>query len=333
MEDRVSVIGAGAWGSAFSIHLTRRKKKVLLWVFEPELLDILKRTRENAYYLRDFRLPEGIDFTNDLKEACSYSRDLVIAVPSFAFRDILEKMKEWIKGKRMLILTKGLDAKTFKRMSEIALEVSGGINLEVAVLSGPSFAKEVAQGLFTSAVVASESIETSRYFQDMIHGPDFRIYTSADVIGVEIGGALKNVMAIGAGIIQGLGLGNNTLSAYITRALAEMKRFGKAFGAKEVTFLGLSGVGDLVLTSFGPLSRNRSFGYEIAKGKSPKELILSSRGVVEGFYTLEAAYNLSRMKGIYMPITSEIYRIIYEGKSISESLWDLTRTKGKEEEE
>lgn len=332
MDSKVSVIGAGSWGTAFSIYLARRGRDVLLWVYEPDLLDILKKTRENVYYLRGIKLPNGIGFTNDLGESVEYSNDLVVAVPSFVFAETLSRIKDLTERKRLLILTKGLCAKTHKRMSEIAAETLYGKGVEIAVLSGPSFAKEVAEGLFTSAVIASEDEATSKHFQRLIHSSDFRIYTSGDVVGVEIGGALKNVMAIGAGIIQGLGLGNNTLSAYVTRALAEMKRFGKAFGAKEITFLGLSGVGDLVLTSYGPLSRNRNFGYELAKGKDPKDLISSSKNVVEGYYTLSAAYNLSRIKGVYMPITTELYRIVYEGKSISQAVCDLTKTEGKEEE-
>jgi glycerol-3-phosphate dehydrogenase (NAD(P)+) len=216
-------------------------------------------------------------------------------------------------------------------MSQVVERVLGK-SARLAVLSGPSFAKEVARRLFTSAVVASGDRELARYFQELIHDERFRVYTSQDMVGVELGGALKNVMAIGAGIIDGLGLGHNTLAAYITRALAEIKRLGSACGARETTFMGLSGMGDLVLTCTGPLSRNRQFGVELAKGRSPKEVIGSQKTVVEGFYTIGAAYRFSTELGIEMPITEELYRVVYEGKDIRSSFDDICRRAIKEED-
>lgn len=331
MSTKVSVIGAGAWGTAFSIHLARSGKKVCLWVYEEELCEILLKTRENSWYLPGFFLPESILVTNDLDCVSEFSDDIVICVPSYAFRQVLEKIKKRMSNKRLLILTKGLESETFMRMSEVAKELIGKEKREVAVLSGPSFAKEVASNLFTAVVVASDEESCAKYFQNLTHSQNFRVYTSCDLVGVELGGALKNVMAIGAGIIQGLELGTNTLCAYVTRALAEMKRFGKACGAKETTFMGLSGMGDLVLTSFGPLSRNRWFGIQIARGEDPKEIIMSQRKVIEGYYTLNAIYRLSEKMGVDMPITLELYRIIYEGKDIRESIRDITLRAAKEE--
>lgn len=332
MLDRVAIIGAGAWGTAFSMHLARLGRTVCLWVYEKELYEALAKRRENTYYLPGFYLPESIEFTNDLNTATERFEDIIISVPSYAFRSVLEAIKERLMGKRLLILTKGLESETFKRMSEVAKDIAGDTGIRVAVLSGPSFAKEVASGLFTSVVIASEDRSCARHFQSLTHGGSFRVYTTEDIIGVELGGALKNVMAIGAGIIQGLSLGTNTLSAYVTRALAEMKRLGRAFGAKESTFMGLSGIGDLILTSFGPLSRNRWFGIQIAKGFDPKEVVESQRSVIEGYYTLKAVYNLSRSVGVDMPITCELYSIVYEGKDIKESIRDITERAMKDEE-
>ncbi|MCS7280072.1 MAG: NAD(P)-dependent glycerol-3-phosphate dehydrogenase [Desulfobacterota bacterium] len=333
MSQKISVIGAGAWGTAFSIHLAKLKKEVCLWIYERDLFEIIGIKRENTFYLPGFILPDDVKLTYELDYAANYSENIVFAVPSYALRKVMEKMgKEALKDKNILILTKGLEAETCKRMSEVAEEILMDSGERIAVLSGPSFAREVASGVFTSVVIASQNKDCAKYFQRLAHGLNLRVYTSDDVVGVELGGALKNVMAIGAGIIQGLSLGTNTLSAYITRALAEMKRFGKAFGAKESTFMGLSGVGDLILTSFGPLSRNRYFGMEIAKGKSPKEVLESQKGVIEGYYTLFAVYNLSQRMKIEMPITSELYQIVYEGKSIEDSIKHIKEREMKEEE-
>jgi glycerol-3-phosphate dehydrogenase (NAD(P)+) len=332
MSRSVSIVGAGAWGTAFSIHLARMGIKICLWVYEKDLYEILKSSRENVYYLPGFILPQSLDFTTEIDFAARYSEDIVVSVPSYALRQVLEMMKGSLREKRLLILTKGLESQTFKRMSEIAEEIISESETRIAVLSGPSFAKEVASGLFTSVVVASKERECAKYFQNLVHSTNFRVYTTDDVIGVELGGALKNVMAIGAGIIQGLSLGTNTLSAYLTRALAEMKRFGKALGAKESTFMGLSGIGDLILTSFGPLSRNRWFGMEIAKGGDPRKIVDSQRRVIEGYYTLNAVYKLSLKIGVEMPITSELYRIVYEGKNIKDSVRDITHREMKDEE-
>ncbi|MCX7856869.1 MAG: NAD(P)-dependent glycerol-3-phosphate dehydrogenase [Deltaproteobacteria bacterium] len=333
MGKKITVIGAGAWGTAFSMHLSRLGNSVCLWVYENDLYDILSKKRENTYYLPGFYIPESIQFTTDFNVATKYSNDIVVSVPSHAFRSVLEKIKDGSEGKKFLILTKGLDFQTSKRMSEIVKEILGQRKVKVAVLSGPSFAKEVASGVFTSVVVASEDRFCSKYFQRMLHSTNFRVYTTDDLIGVELGGALKNVMAIGAGIIQGLSLGTNTLSAYITRALAEMKRFGKALGARESTFMGLSGMGDLILTSFGPLSRNRWFGIELANGKNAKDLIESQRYVIEGYYSLKAVYNLSKKIGVEMPIVSELFYIVFEGKDIRASMRDITERAMKDEDE
>jgi glycerol-3-phosphate dehydrogenase (NAD(P)+) len=328
----IAVIGAGAWGTAFAIHLARTGKQVLLWVYEQKLCDLLKDKRENVDYLPGFVLPESIHFTTKLEEIAAYSQDIVIAMPSFALRGTIRGIAPGLASKNILLLTKGIERGTLLGMSRVIEELLNGNADHIAVLSGPSFAKEVAKGAFAASVVASKSKNLAQYFQQMVHSDSFRIYISDDVVGVELGGALKNVMAIGAGIIEGLKLGTNTQAAFVTRALAEMKRLGKALGAKETTFMGLSGMGDLILTSYGNLSRNRMFGMELAKGKKARDIIESQKNVVEGYYTIDAAHNLSKKLSIDMPITEELFKVVYEGKDIKTSLQDIITREFKEED-
>jgi glycerol-3-phosphate dehydrogenase (NAD(P)+) len=329
---KIGVIGAGAWGTAFAMHLVRRGFRVLLWVFERELYEILKRERINRYYLEGFPLPAKIEFTDNLSELTDYSDDIVIATPSFALQETIEGISRPLLNKNILLLTKGFEIKSLLRMSEVVENCLGKRRARIAVLSGPSFAKEVAMGAFTSVVVASKHSKLSSYFQKHIHDDNFRIYTSKDIIGVELGGAMKNVMAIGAGIIEGLKLGTNTQAAFITRAIAEIKRLGKAIGAKETTFMGLSGIGDLMLTSYGQLSRNRMFGVELSKGGRPEDIINAQNTVVEGYYTIKAAYKISKMLKIEMPITEELHKIVFEGKLLLTSLKDIKSRAFKEED-
>jgi len=324
---KIGVIGAGAWGTAFSIHLARKGFRVLLWVYEKEFCKVLQ-----DYYLPGFIIPREINWTDTLEEIAHFSEDIVIATPSFALRETVKSLSDKIKDKRILILTKGIEIETLKFMSDVVYELSGK-DTDIAVLSGPSFAREVAQGEFTSVVVASLKKEVALYFQNLIHSDDFRVYTTDDVIGVELGGAMKNVMAIGAGIIEGLSLGTNTKSAFITRALAEIRRLGKAMGARDSTFMGLSGMGDLILTSYGALSRNRAFGVELARGRSPEEIISTQNVVVEGYFAIKAAYMLSRNMEVDMPITEELFRIVYERKNIFDSIKDIKARGLKEEDE
>ena len=324
-----AVIGAGAWGTAFAVHLARTGKKSLLWIYEEDLLDIIRQEMVNTYYLPDYRLPDIIEYTNDLGRAAGSCTDIIMAVPSFALRSILQSASQALKGKRILLLTKGIERRTFLRVSQIAYDVLGP-DAQIAVLSGPSFAQEVVESSFTSVVVASSNKDLALHFQLFTHAETFRVYTTDDVVGVELGGAMKNVMAIGAGIIQGLHLGDNTLAAYITRALAEVKRLGQAMGARQTTFMGLSGIGDLILTCTGPLSRNRMFGIELITRK-PDEILASQKTVVEGYYTTDAAYSLARSLSVEMPITEELYRIIYEGKDIITSIGDIQKRDIKEE--
>ena len=328
----IGVIGAGAWGTAVAMHLARKGLRVLLWAYEKELYEVLSAKRENNLYLPSFLLPDSMDFADSLETLVASAADVVIATPSFAVRATIAPVSGMLKGRNILILTKGFETETLLRMSEVVEETIGN-DSRLAVLSGPSFAKEVAEGAFTSVVVSSRDHDLSYYFQRTIHSDNFRVYTSRDIIGVELGGAMKNVMAIGAGIIEGLGLGSNTRAAFMTRALAEIKRLGKALGAKETTFMGLSGMGDLILTAYGNLSRNRAFGAKLAGGGKPEDIIRAQKTVVEGYYTIKAAYTLALNSGIEMPITRELYRISYEGKSLDASLNEIKTRVLKEEDE
>lgn len=328
---KIGIIGAGAWGTAFAIHLARQGHQILLWVYEPELFDVLQKTRENTFYLPSFLLNSQIDLTLSLKDFANFSDDVVVAIPSFALRKTLEPVSPLLSGKRILVLTKGFEENTFMRMSTVIHEITQS-RVPVASLSGPSFAKEVAHGFFTSVVIASDGNEVSKYFQNIVHNRNFRVYTSEDIIGLEVGGAMKNVMAIGAGIIDGLKLGTNAQAAFVTRSLAEIKRLGKAMGAKETTFMGLSGIGDLILTCYGGLSRNRAFGIELSKGGKPEEIIANQKQVVEGYYTIKASHSLSKKLDVDMPITSELYKIVFEAKNLQDSIEDITSRGFKDED-
>ncbi len=328
---RIGVVGAGAWGTAFSMHLARKGIQVMLWAYEPELFQILKRTGENSSYLPGFSLPPQISFTDSLDDVAGFSDTIVLATPSFALRETARRISSALASRNILVLTKGLERETLKTMSDVTAEIAGN-RAPIAALSGPSFAKEVAAGVFTSVVIASHDRELASSLQQMIHSDDFRVYATDDVAGVELGGAMKNVMAIGAGIIEGLNLGTNTIAAFVTRGLAEIKRLGKACGAKETTFLGLSGVGDLILTCFGALSRNRQFGLALSGGRKAADIIRSQAQVVEGYYTIHAVRLLSARLGIGMPISEELYRIVYEDKDLLKSINDIKRREFKEED-
>jgi len=328
----VGVIGAGAWGTAFSVHLARMGHEVVLWAYEKELVDIMASERENRLYLPQVRIPEGVTPTHDLARACG-ADIIAIACPSRFFRRIAIQVAEHLPRETLtLILTKGLEDETLLCMTEVMAEVLTQDEMRrVAVLSGPSFAREVAEGDPTDVVVAAPCREVALRIQREFHAPLFRVYTSDDVIGVQIGGALKNVIAIAAGGCDGLGFGLNARAALITRGLAELTRLGVAKGAKPLTFLGLAGIGDLVLTCTGDLSRNRTFGKRVARGESPTDVIESMKAVVEGYYAAAAGYKLSRKLDVDMPITEQVYQVLHEGKSILDALKDLLKREFKDE--
>ncbi|MCM8818136.1 MAG: NAD(P)-dependent glycerol-3-phosphate dehydrogenase [Candidatus Omnitrophica bacterium] len=309
MGKKIGILGSGAWGISLAILLEKLNHKIYLWEPLKENYEILIKKRENVDYFKGVKIPYSVEISNSIKEVVSEVEVLIVVVRSAFFRKTIKLLKNLYKNQPVIIGTKGLEYKTDKRMSEIYEEFLNGDNL--AVLSGPTIAKEIAEGYPTAAVIASKNEEIGRFFQKLISCEKFRIYTSKDIIGVEIGGAFKNVIAIGAGIIDGLSLGINTKASYLTRGLNEMIKIGVFLGGEEKTFRGLSGLGDLITTSFSKYSRNRSFGEGIVK-IGMEEYLKKTKMVIEGIPTTKAFYTLSKKYGIELPITNSIYRILYK---------------------
>ncbi|MFA5500156.1 MAG: NAD(P)H-dependent glycerol-3-phosphate dehydrogenase, partial [Candidatus Omnitrophota bacterium] len=306
----VSVIGDGGWGTTLAILLSQKGYKVTLWGAFPDYVEVLKSRRVNLKFLPDIRIPQDIVITSALDEATAGKDMIVLAVPSQYMRGVLSKFGPGkASGAILVSVTKGIENVTLKRMSEVVHEVLGSV--ELVTLSGPTIAHEVAMKIPTTIVASAEDIKLAKEVQDVFMTDFFRVYSSTDVIGSEIGGSLKNVIAIAAGISDGLGFGTNAKSALLTRGLVEMVRLGVAMGAKKETFYGLSGLGDLATTCISQYSRNRHFGEEIGKGKKSKDIIKESEMVVEGVATTQSAHDLSKKYKIEMPITTEIHNVIY----------------------
>ncbi|HOK56474.1 MAG TPA: NAD(P)H-dependent glycerol-3-phosphate dehydrogenase [bacterium] len=320
MGKKIGILGSGGWGISLALLLNKLKNKVFLWEPLKENYEILIKKRENINYFKGIRIPKIIEISNSLEETVLNSEILIIVVRSSFFRDTIKKLKLYYQNQPILIGTKGLELNTGKRMSEILKEFIK--NDSYAVLSGPTIAKEVVKGYPTAAVVASNNKNISEFFQRIISCENFRIYSSKDIIGVEVGGAFKNIIAIGAGIIDGLKLGINTKSSYLTRGLNEMIKIGTFLGGEEKTFRGLSGMGDLITTSFSKYSRNRSFGEGIVKiGK--EKYLKNAKMVIEGIPTTRAFYKLSKKLDIELPITEAIYRIIYKNSDVRKEIKKL----------
>ncbi len=332
---RLAVIGAGAWGTALAVHLARAGHAARLWVFESELLALLTKTGENPWYLPGVTLPEGVRPVGALAEAVAGADLVIVVVPSHGFRRVVTELAPHLAPTaRVLSAAKGLEDERHARMSEIlAAELPAPHRSRIAVLSGPTFALEVAQGRPTAAVLAAADPALARDLQRALATPTFRLYTQTDVVGVELGGALKNVMAIAAGISDGLELGANARAALLTRGLAEITRLGVALGARPRTFAGLAGVGDLVLTCTGELSRNRRLGLALARGTSLAAWQAATRAVAEGVRTTAAALALARRVGVPVPITGEVAAVLFEGKSPREALTALLHRELRPEEE
>ncbi len=324
---KVSVIGSGGWGTAIAILLANNGHEVWLWSWIQEETDRLNHDRENKEFLPGVKFPDNIHCSHDAKLCVEDAVLVVTAAPSPATRTTAKTIAPYIKeGQRIVNISKGLEEKTLMRLSQVYKEEMPWA--DISVLSGPSHAEEVSRGLPTTGVVASENRETAEFIQDIFMNEVFRVYTSSDVIGVELGGALKNVIALCAGISDGLGYGDNTKAALMTRGLAEIARLGVAMGAKETTFMGLSGIGDLIVTCTSMHSRNRRAGILIGEGKSLDETLETVHMVVEGVNTAKAAYMLSKKYGVSMPIVEEANKILYEGKNAEEAVNSLmTRNK------
>jgi glycerol-3-phosphate dehydrogenase (NAD(P)+) len=319
---KAAVIGGGSWGSAFALYLGRQGFPTGLWIREAEIFDEACRTRENRVFLPGYKFPSAVAFHHVLEDALDEADVVFVAVPSVFCRRVYAQIGPRLRGGQALVsLTKGLEKKTLMRMSQIMAEAFPGHGL--AVLSGPSFAKEVAEGHPTGLVVASAEPELSRRLQGLLSGLSLRVYTSRDVVGVELAGALKNVIAIASGISDALDFGHNSRASLITRGLAEITRLGLKVNAARATFSGLAGMGDLVLTCTGHLSRNRQVGLEIGRGRPLAEIVAEMRMVAEGIPTTLSARQLAVREGVEMPIIEQVYQILYRKKAPRKALVDL----------
>jgi glycerol-3-phosphate dehydrogenase (NAD(P)+) len=333
---QIAVIGAGAWGTALAIVAGRKgTHRVRLWAHEADVCSSIQRLRINQQFLPGYPIPDAVQSTTSLQAALEGARLVVSVMPSHHCRGLFEQMRPFLVPEMLIVsATKGIENGSQLRMTEVisaAIKNNAGLP-NVGVLSGPSFAKEVARGDPTAITVASQDKELAAQVQVELGDPRFRIYTNDDVVGVELGGALKNIIAIAAGICDGLGLGHNSIAALITRGLAEITRLVVACGGRQETMAGLAGLGDLVLTCTGGLSRNRSVGVELGKGRSLPEIIAGMHGMVaEGVFTTNAAVGLARSRGVEMPITEQMYAILHNGKTPRDAIQELMTRSAKSE--
>ncbi len=313
---RATVLGAGAWGTALAKLLAERRHEVTLWSYEPEVAEEINERHTNPY-LDGVQLPSSLRAVTDLAR-CVDEAELVVSVsPSQVVRSVMSVAGPRLRPDALLVsASKGIELGTHLRMDEVLREhVPSPVMERFCVLSGPSFAREVAEAAPTAVVVASHDEEAGRRVQEAFQTGWFRVYTNLDVVGVEIAGALKNVIALAAGVTAGLGYGHNTMAALITRGLAEMARLGVAMGARSATFYGLAGVGDLVLTCTGALSRNRTVGYRLGRGETLADILVDMKAVAEGVKTAEAVRELARLNDVEMPIAEQVYAIVHEGRT------------------
>jgi glycerol-3-phosphate dehydrogenase (NAD(P)+) len=334
---RITVIGAGSWGTALAILLSEKGYDVRLWGHRKEQIDLLAQDRENTQYLKGISFPATLCPESDLELAIDGTSIILMVVPSHSFRQVFFKMLPSLKeGMTIVSAVKGIENTTLKTMTQVGEEILKNGNgkvkdIEIGVLSGPSFAEEVARGVPTAVTLGFKNLHTAKRLQKLLATDSFRIYTSSDVIGLEISAALKNIVAIAAGVCDGLGYGLNTRAALITRGLAEIQRLGIALGAETTTFAGLSGLGDLILTSTGNLSRNRMVGLMLGQGKDIDQIKSEMKMVAEGIKTTKSVYDLAKKMRIEMPILEQIHSILYEGKRCSDAVKMLLQRELKEE--
>jgi glycerol-3-phosphate dehydrogenase (NAD(P)+) len=321
-KNRIGVVGAGAWGTALTKLLADKGFAIDLWAFEPEVKEQINASRENKIFLPNIKLPENITPTNDLETAVKDKDLVLIVVPSHCMRDVAEKMSEFINSDTIVVTaSKGIENKTHMTMTQILAEKIDHLPKDnLAVLSGPSFAKEVANKVPTAVAVGAYSRTIGEYVQQIFSCSTFRVYINDDPVGTQIGGAMKNVLAIAAGICDGMNMGLNPRAALITRGLTEMNRLGTKLGADPLTLSGLAGVGDLLLTCTGALSRNYTVGIQIGQGKKLDEIISEMRMVAEGVKTTRSVYNLSKKLGIDLPICNEVYYVLFENYDVKKTV-------------
>ena len=330
---RIAVIGAGSWGTALAQSLAGSGHEVRLWAYEEEVVKAILSKRENRIYLPGIEISKAILPTSDLSRAVEDARYVLTVMPSHVCRSLYTRMLPFLQQETILIsATKGLEEGSLMRMSEVIQGVvEKRFNPAIAVLSGPSFAREVAEGHPTAIVVACKDSRVARSVQEEFSSETLRLYTSSDVTGVELGGAVKNVIAIAAGVIEGLGLGHNPMAALITRGLVEIIRLGRAIGARSETLSGLAGLGDLVLTCTGSLSRNRSVGVELGRGRNLKDIIESTNTIAEGIKTTGATVELAKAHSVEMPITNQVHRILQNEISPRRAISELMERSLKDE--
>ena len=330
---KVTVLGAGSWGTALAVLLQKRGHDVALWGRIEDGIEDVARKRVNFRYLPEVNIPDEIRVTADLDYALKRPELLVLSVPSQALRSVLQQIENRIGNEVVIVNTaKGLETKSHLRMSEVVGEIWGPDILErFAVLSGPSHAEEVGRGIPTAVVAASSHLPTAKLVQDVFMSSTFRVYTSQDVTGVEMGGSLKNIIALATGISEGLGFGDNTKAALLTRGLVEIIRMGVQVGAEAKTFAGLSGIGDLVVTCSSRHSRNGRAGVLIGQGCTREQAIERVGMVVEGIMTTKAAYEMSNALGVEMPITNTVYEVLYEDQPVGPAVWKLMERDKKNE--
>lgn len=326
----IAVIGSGNWGTALAIIAGQTGNKVYLWARNPEIVESINLRGFNCRYLSEAKLPATVRATADLGEAVAEAEVIILATPSHALRSVVEGMPALAsRGSTIVSATKGIETSTGKRMSEVVIDVMGSVPF--VCLSGPSFAKEVIEGHPTAIVAAGDDSETNNSVQTLLSRDSLRIYTNTDLVGVELGGSVKNVIAIAAGMVTGLGFGSNSVAALITRGLAEMTRLAVSQGARLETMMGLAGLGDLVLTCTGSLSRNRYVGQELGKGRKLDEITAGMKEIAEGIKTTQAVNRLAFQSGVEMPITSEVHAVMYKDKPAREAVVELMHRPLREE--
>jgi glycerol-3-phosphate dehydrogenase (NAD(P)+) len=325
---KITVLGAGAWGTALARMLAMRKHQVALWDFFPETIEAIQRAGRNERYLPEFELPGDVRAEADAAKAVAGAGLVVVASVSKAFRNVTKALDAF--DGIVVSVTKGIECETGLTMSGVLEE--NAPRARIVAMSGPTLATEVARGVPTAIVAAGKDAASVRTVQTLFHSPAFRVYTSADVLGVELGGAVKNVIAIAAGVCDGLGFGDNSKAALVTRAIAEMRRLGMTCGAQAETFAGLSGMGDLMVTCFSRLSRNRGFGERLGKGEKVRAVLDSMVAVAEGYPTARSAYDLARKHKVVTPIIDEVYAMLYQNKDVRKAVQDLTARVSKAED-
>lgn len=321
---KISVIGSGGWGIALTILLHKNGHDLTIWSFDKKEAEELKKTRQNKTKLPNILLPEDVKVTDDLREAVDDKDILILAVPSKAIRSVSKSLKDIIKEKQIIVnVAKGLEEDTLETMTDIIEEELKDKNPKVAVLSGPSHAEEVGRGIPTTCVVSAHNKELTLYLQNVFMNPSFRVYTSPDMLGVEIGGALKNVIALAAGIADGLNYGDNTKAALITRGIKEISSLGVAMGGEQSTFYGLTGLGDLIVTCASMHSRNRKAGILLGQGKTLDEAIKEVNMVVEGVYSAKSALMAAKKYNVEIPIIEQVNAVLFENKNAAEAVNEL----------